>query len=228
MKEKILVIDDDSEFLELTKTWLDQSGFQTITEEDGIQGIRQVYSSRPDMVVVDINMPKLDGWQVCRRIRDMSDIPIIIATVNGQTSDVVRGFNLGIDDYITKPIEFIELIARIRAILRRSENDKHNTGKENFNNGKIEVDWRSHQVYVRGKAVKLSPTEFRVLSCLIENKGWIVTHEQLLQKAWGPNYIGDKSFVKLYVGYLRKKIESNPKQPKSIITERGIGYRFAI
>ena len=228
MKEKVLVIDDDVEFLSLTQTWLMNAGYEALTAEDGITGLRRIYSSRPNLVLLDANMPKMDGWEVCRRIRDMSELPVIMVTVNGQASDLLRGFDLGIDDYVTKPVDFAELIARVRAVLRRADVAMQEDGPSTFNNDELEVDWRSHQVYVRGERVKLSPTEFKVLSCLIKNRGWIVTHEQLLQKAWGPNYIGDKSFVKLYIRYLRQKIEKDPRDPQLILTERGVGYRFAV
>lgn len=228
MKEKVLVIDDDVEFLSLTQTWLMNAGYEALTAEDGITGLRRIYSSRPNLVLLDANMPKMDGWEVCRRIRDMSELPVIMVTVNGQASDLLRGFDLGIDDYVTKPVDFAELIARVRAVLRRADVAMQEDGPSTFNNDELEVDWRSHQVYVRGERVKLSPTEFKVLSCLIKNRGWIVTHEQLLQKAWGPNYIGDKSFVKLYIRYLRQKIEKDPRDPQLILTERGVGYRFSV
>jgi len=228
MREKILVVEDDAEFINLTSTWLQNSGYEVITAGDGAEGMRRVYSSRPDLVLLDANIPKMDGWEVCRRIRDMSDIPVLMVTVNSQKSDRLKGFTLGADDYITKPVDFHELIARIQAVLRRSglakNEDKHST----FNNGDIEIDWGSRQVWVRGKRIKLSPTEFKIISCLIKNRGWIVTHEQLLEKAWGPNYIGDKSFVKLYIRYIRQKIEENPHKPQIIMTERGVGYYFAM
>lgn len=228
MKERVVVIDDDIEFLELTWTWLENSGYEALTAENGIEGLRRVYRSRPDLVLLDVNMPKMDGWEVCRRIRDMTDVPIIMITVNGQTRDLLRGFDLGVDDYITKPVNFEELIARVRAVLRRSQSVMQGERSSIFHEGALEIDWRSHQVYVRGKQVKLSPTEFRVLSCLVKNQGWVVTHEQLLQNAWGANYIGDKSFVKLYIRYLRQKIESDSRKPRLIMTERGVGYRFVV
>ena len=227
MKERILIVEDDPEFLNLTQTWLQNAGYEVITAEDGAEGMRRVYSGRPNLVLLDANMPKMDGWEVCRRIRDMSDIPVMMVTVNDQKDYRLRGFSNGADDYVTKPVDFPELIARIQAVLRRSGASAQEEIQDTFDNGEIEVDWRSRQVWVRGKRVKLSPTEFRILACLIKNRGWIVTHEQLLEKAWGPNYIGDKSFVKLYIRYLRQKIEEDPHKPKSILTERGVGYYFA-
>ena len=228
MREKILLVDDDSEFLGLAQTWLQNAGYRVMTAEDGKVGLRRVFSGRPNLVILDGNMPGMNGWEVCRRIRDMSDIPIIMVTVNGEISDRLRGFDFGADDYITKPIDFAELLARIGAILRRCSIEMQEEVSDSYHFGEVEVDWRGHQVYVRGELVKLSPTEFKLLSCLMKNSGWIVTHEQLLQKVWGSNYVGDKSFVKLYIRYLRQKIEEDSRNPRLILTERGVGYRFAV
>ena len=227
MTEKILVIDDDTELLGLAQTWLRNAGYEPLIAEDGIEGLRQVYSARPSLVLVDIQMARMDGWEVCRRIRDMSDMPVIIVSVNGGKADLLRGFNLGVDDYITKPFHFPELIARVQAVLRRSSATWQQDNNSTFHNEEIDIDWRSRQVWVRGQLVVLSPTEFRLLSCLIENRGWVVTHEEMLRKVWGPNYFGDRTYVKLYVRYLRQKIERDPSNPKWILTERGVGYRFS-
>ncbi|MCK4242141.1 MAG: response regulator transcription factor, partial [Dehalococcoidia bacterium] len=185
MQEKILMIDDDTELLGLAQTWLQNAGYEPIIAEDGIEGLRQVYSDRPNLVLVDICMARMDGWEVCRRIREMCDMPIIIVSVNGEKADLLRGFNLGVDDYITKPFSFPELIARVQAVLRRAgatwQQDNNNT----FHNEEIDIDWRSRQVWVRGQKVALSPTEFRLLSCLIQNQGWTVTPEELLRRVWG-------------------------------------------
>ena len=226
VQEKILIIDDDTELLNLTQLWLTNAGYEAVTAEDGETGLRRVFSSRPDLVLLDVNMGQMDGWEVCRRIRDISDIPVIMVTVNKQKSDLLKGFTSGADDYITKPFDYPELIARVGAVLRRSNAAVFQEKPQTYNDGQLEIDWRSHQVYVRGQLVKLSPTEFKLLACLIENRGWIVTHEELLRKAWGVNYIGDKSFVKLYIRYLRQKIEKDPGRPELIVTERGIGYRY--
>jgi two-component system KDP operon response regulator KdpE len=228
MRERVLAVDDDAEFLGLAQLWLRNAGYDVVTAEDGVAGLRRVYSSRPSLVLVDANMPGMDGWEVCRRIRDMCDIPVIMVTVNGRPADRLRGFGLGADDYVTKPVDFEELVARVQAVLRRTGMTPDGEEVKTLHDGELDIDWRSHQVWARGNPVKLSPTEFKLLSCLVRNRGWIVTHDQLLEKVWGPNYMGDKSFVKLYVRYLRQKLEEDPYQPRLILTERGVGYRFAV
>jgi two-component system, OmpR family, alkaline phosphatase synthesis response regulator PhoP len=227
MAARILVVDDEAEYLELVRIWLQNSGFDVVVAHDGPDGLRRFFSSRPQLVILDVNMPGIDGWEVARRIRDLSEVPIIMTTVNNQKCDVLRGFGIGLDDYLAKPVDMHELIARVRAVLRRASPEKDEDEPTTIGNGEIEVDWKSHQVYVRGEKTKLSPTEFKLLACLIKNRGWIVPHEQLLERAWGPNYIADKSFVKLYIRYLRQKIEKDPRNPRFILTERGVGYRFA-
>jgi len=227
MKEKILVVDDDLELLGLTETWLRNTGYEPLTARDGMEGLQLVYSGRPDLVLLDVRMPRMDGWEVCRRIREMCDVPIIMFSINGQKSDLLRGFSLGVDDYITKPFHFPELVARVQSVLRRSLASRQRDDNVTFHNEEMDLDWRSRQVWIRGQKTSMSPTEFRLLSCLIENRGWVVTHEELLRKVWGPNYFGDKAYVKLYIRYLRRKVEKDPGDPKWILTERGVGYRFS-
>ena len=226
-RQNILIIDDDAALLGQVNSWMQNAGYEVITAESGMVGLRKLFTSRPDLVLLDTSLPEIDGWEVCRRIRDMSDIPIIMLTSNSRKSDILKGFSLGADDLMIKPPDFPELIARIGAILRRATTVSREDKPSVFRHPEMEVDWRSHQVYIRGQQVKLSPTEFKLLTCLIENRGWLVTHEELLRKVWGPDYISDKSFVKLYVRYLRQKIERDPSHPQLILTERGIGYRFS-
>jgi len=228
MKEKILVIDDDTEFLELMRVWLQNSAFDVFGATDGIQGLKSLYTIQPDLVLLDANMPEMDGWEVCQRIRYMCDTPVLMVTVNGQKADLMRGFGLGADDYLIKPVHFQEVVARIRAVLRRVNRAEEDHVPESFQNGEIEVNWKSHQVCIEGQPVKLTPTEFKLLSCLIKSRNWVVTHEQILEKVWGCDYLYDKSFVKLYVRYLRKKIEKDPGNPRYILSERGIGYKFSV
>ncbi len=226
-KEKILVIDDDVEFLNQTHERLQNAGYEVTLAENGQTGLRKIFSNRPDLILLDTSLPEMDGWEVCRRVRDMSDIPVIMLTLNAQKSDILKGFSLGADDFVNKPPDFPELTARVGAVLRRSISVKREEKPTTFHHQDIEVDWRSHQVFIRGKLVKLSPTEFKLLTCLIENRGWLVSHEELLRKVWGPDYVSDKSFVKLYIRYLRQKIEKEPSHPQLILTERGVGYRFS-
>ena len=220
------MIDGDAELLGLAQIWLGNAGYELLMAEDGVEGLRRAYSSHPNLVLLDIHLPGMDGWEVCRRIREMCDIPIIVVTENGAKGDVLKGFSLGVDDYVSKPFDFQELVARVQAVLRRSGAAREQEARPAFRSEEIDVDWRSHQVYVRGEQVGLTPTEFRMLACLIENRGWVVTHEQLLRKAWGPNYLGDRSYVKVYIRYLRQKIEMDPNKPKLIQTQLGVGYRF--
>jgi two-component system, OmpR family, KDP operon response regulator KdpE len=227
VKEKVLVIDDDTAFLNQSQDWLQNAGYEVATAENGTAGLRRLFTGRPDILLLDVSLPEMDGWEVCRRIRDMSDIPVILMASNGYKTDILKGFSLGADDFITKPPDFPELIARMGAVLRRSISIKKEDKPSTFHHPEMEIDWRSHQVFIRGQQVKLSPTEFKLLTCLIENRGWLVTHEELLRKVWGPDYVSDKSFVKLYVRYLRQKIEKDPSRPQLIMTERGIGYRFS-
>lgn len=227
IKEKILIIDDDTIFMSQAREWLQNAGYELITAENGTAGLRRLYTSQPDLVLLDVDLPEMDGWEVCRRVREMSDIPIIMLNTGWQKSDILKGFSMGADDFINKPPDYPELIARLGAVLRRSNSIKRDDKPATFYHPEIEVDWRSHQVYIRGQLVKLSPTEFKLLTCLIENRGWLVTHEELLRKVWGQDYISDKSFVKLYIRYLRQKIEKDPSRPQLILTERGIGYRFS-
>jgi len=227
VKDRILIIDDDTDLLGLTETWLRQAGYEPFMARDGMEGIQKVYSTRPGLVLLDVNMPRMNGWEVCRRIRELCDIPVIMVTVNGQKADMLRGFELGVDDYVTKPFHFPELMARVGAVMQRYRSVQVREENDTYHSEDLEIDWPSRQIRVRGSQVSLTPTEFRLLSCLLENRGWVVTHEQLLRKVWGSNYFGDKSYVKLYIRYLRQKIESDPGNPRWILTERGVGYRYA-
>jgi two-component system, OmpR family, KDP operon response regulator KdpE len=226
-RERILLIDNDSIFLNEVNQRLQSVGFEVITAENGNTGLKKLYSGRPDLVLLGLTLPDMDGWEVCRRIREMTDIPVIISTSAGQKSDVLKGFSLGADDFVNKQPDFPELIARIGAILRRSTSSRNDAKPDVLYHMDIEIRLRSHQVFVRGNLVKLSPIEYKLLTCLLENRGWLMTHEELLRKVWGPDYINDRNFVKLYIRYLRQKIERDPAQPQLILTERGIGYRFA-
>jgi len=226
--DRILLVDDDRTFSSRMHEGLVKAGFEVITSETGAQGLKKLFSSRPDLVILDITLPGMDGWEVCRRIREMTDIPVILLTDADRKSDVVKGFSLGADDFVNKPPDLPELVARISAVLRRSASRRQDDeSPEVLRHMDVEVHPRSHQVFVRGSPVKLSPTEYKLLICLMENCGWLMTHGELLRKVWGPDYINDKNFIKLYIRYLRQKIEKDPAHPLMILTERGVGYRFS-
>ncbi len=226
-KARILLIEDDKELVELIATWLGRQGYEVLASNDGYSGLRSLYQAQPDLVVLDIGLPDLDGWEVCRRLRQLCDTPIIMLTAKSEVDERVRGLELGADDYIIKPFELVELDARIKAALRRVQIGNSNDKRSVLSCGRVWLDVAAHQAYVEGRAVQLSPTEFRLLECLMQNQGKVVTHQQLLTKAWGPEYVAYTSSLKVYIRYLRQKVEADPDRPSLILTERGVGYRLA-
>jgi two-component system KDP operon response regulator KdpE len=206
-----------------------KSGFQVEVAHNGISGLKKAYALKPDAVLLDIMLPDMDGWQVCRRIREMSDIPIIMLTALGSDENVVEGLNLGADDYIVKPVAVEELIARIRALLRRTlrSNPKERKHREPiFTYDYLVIDFDKYEVTVAGKKVRLSPTEFRLLSVLSRYQGRLLPHKFLLSEVWGPEYVSEEEYLRLYISYLRRKIETDPSNPRLIHNEWGVGYRF--
>ncbi len=225
MVTRILVIEDNLETRTLYKDWLAQAGFEPLLAATGAEGVRFLYNYRPVLILLDLMLPGMDGWETCRRIREACDIPIIIVSGKNDKSDIVRGFELGADDYITKPLDHRELVARIRAVLQRNKN-KQTDEPSIFSCNGLRVDLRTHIVSVEGRKVKLSPTEFRLLSYLARNQEKVIGHKELLLRVWGPAYINEREYIKLHILYLRRKIEEDPGNPKYILTERGIGYRL--
>jgi DNA-binding response OmpR family regulator len=226
MSEKILVIDDEETTVNLISLLLERKGFEVIKASGAEEGLRKAYRHQPDLVLLDIMMPEMDGWEVCKRLRDMSDVPIIFLTARGETRDIVRGLELGADDYVPKPFDNDELIARIRAHLRRAP--KPNMSEELvFNGGEFRINFMNREVRVRNELKHLTPKEFNLLGVLVRNAGRVVPRNELVTEAWGEEYGDAIDSLKLYIHYLRQKVERDPERPDYILTSRGVGYRFA-
>jgi len=225
-KGKLLIIEDDAELVGALGVYFSRAGYEVITAVNGLEGLQTLYNVRPDIVVLDIAMPKMDGWEACRRIRELSDVPIVILTARVQEDERVRGLKLGADDYVVKPFSLKELEARLEAVLRRAPDAKARRTGPLFANQELAIDAERLLVTRDGKRVDLTPTELRLLLFLAENVGRVLTHRQILDKVWGDEYSDDADYVKLFVYRLRHKIEPDPKHPQYILSERGIGYRF--
>jgi len=229
MGKKILAIDDDQIFLRLVEQVLSQEGHNVLKATSGQEGLRLLYSDKPDLVILDVVMPGMDGWQTCQRIRELSDVPIIMLTGQQNTEeDVARGLDYGADDYLIKPVGNKELLARVRAVIRRADLPSILEGKEKitYSDDFLSVDVDERRVVVNGERVKLTPIEFRLFALLIENAGRILTHKQILEKVWGWEYADDVDYIRIYISHLRQKIEPDPSEPRYIITESGVGYYF--
>ncbi len=226
MPEKILVIDDEESVVELLRILLEMKGYEVIKAYRAEDGLRKAYRTQPDLVLLDIMMPDMDGWEVCRRLRELSDVPIIFLTARTDVREIVRGLELGADDYILKPYDNDELIARVRAHLRRVP--KAAISEELvFDGGRFSINFLNREVTVEGEPVYLTPKEFALLSVLARNAGRVITRQELVSEAWGTEYSDAIDSLKLYVHYLRKKVEKDANHPEYILTSRGVGYRFA-
>lgn len=223
-KQTVLLIDDDETLLELLADQVRTAGYSPLTANSGLKGLQLAHEEKPDLVVLDVMMPGLDGWEVCKRLREDSAIPIIMLTAKGKEFDKLRGFRLGVDDYVTKPFSFAELVARVGAVLTRVQRGAE-IGRQ-ITKGDLTVDFDQHRVTVDGQTVDLTPTEYRMLEILAQHANRTVATEQLLAEVWGPEYRGEFEHVKHYIWALRKKIERDPGDPKHIVTERGFGYRL--
>jgi two-component system KDP operon response regulator KdpE len=225
MKYKILVIDDEESLVQVLRQHLENKGYQVLSAGDGLQGCLLMQEERPDLVLLDLMLPRLDGWQTCQRIRKYSDVPIIMLTARGADADKVRGLDLGADDYMTKPFSMTELAARVRAALRRYRGLLTDTSMVQID-GRLSLDQAGKRVMVDGRQVDLSPLEYRILTCLLDNVDRTLTHRSLLTQVWGWEYMDETDYLKVYIHHLRQKIEKNPRKPRYILTERGLGYRF--
>jgi two-component system KDP operon response regulator KdpE len=232
MTETLLLIEDDVTLCEALRFMLTKKGFQVEIANNAITGLQKAYAVKPDAIILDIMLPDMDGWQTCARFREMSDVPIVMLTALGSEENVVKGLNLGADDYIIKPVTAEELSARVRALLRRVSRSSPPTSSSGNGRGPIftyenlVIDFDKHEVTVDGKRIDLSPTEFRLLSVLVRHKGRMLPHEFLLAEVWGSEYVGEIDYLRLYISYLRRKVEKDPTKPSLIHNEWGVGYRF--
>ena len=225
-KPTILIVDDEPRMVRFVKMNLDLEGYLTLEANNGMQALEKVRNHQPDLVLLDVEMPGMDGFETLHRIREVSDAPVIMLTVRSDEDDRIKGLDLGADDYVTKPFSPRELSSRIRAVLRRFEQPGRIKDQIVTIDDRLQVDMQRRQVIVEGERVGLRPTEYRLLYHLIQNAGWVVPHETLLTKVWGHEYIDDNHLLRLYITYLRQKIEPDLANPRYIFTERGLGYRF--
>jgi DNA-binding response OmpR family regulator len=225
-KNIVLVVDDEPRMVQFITMNLKLEGFQVISAGDGYQALEKVTKEMPDIVILDIMMPDMDGFETLKRIRELSPVPVIFLSVKGEEYDRVRGLDLGADDYITKPFSPRELVSRIKAVLRRIEPENSNRRSEIVVDEDLKINFDQRKVFVRGQEIKLRATEYRLLFQLVSNAGKLLTHETLLSRVWGPEYRDEDHYVRLYINYLRQKIEKDPKNPRYILSERGLGYRF--
>lgn len=228
MNLKLLVVDDSQDTTVVLRRVLQQEGYEVQVAQNGAEGLRLAFDFRPDLILLDVMMPGMDGWTMLNRLREFTDVPVIMLTAVGGEDSLIHGLDSGADDYLTKPFSMQELKARIRAVLRRSSLETHTEDRTlRFDNGQLVIDPPSQQVTVRGELVELTPTEYRLLLCLAYNAGRVLNPDQILDHVWGPGYEDSVSSVKLYVWYLRRKIESDPSDPRYILTKRGAGYFMA-
>jgi two-component system KDP operon response regulator KdpE len=225
-KNRILVVDDERRMVGFIRLNLEQDGYEVIEAYNGSEALERLRDSLPDLILLDVMMPDIDGFEVLRTIREISQVPIIMLTAKGEEDDKVKGLELGADDYITKPFSPREMASRIKAVLRRGSTFEEDEEGIIEVDDRLKIDFSRREVWVEDELVKLRPTEYRLLYHLVQNAGWVLTHDQILTKVWGYEYRDEPHYVRLYINYLRKKIEEDPSNPQYILTERGVGYRF--
>jgi len=225
MAEKILIIDDDTTLLRFLQEYFSDEGYEVHTADRGQVGLREFYDQRPDIVVLDVMMPGMDGWEVCARLRELADIPIIMLTAKSSEADKLRGFRLGVDDYLTKPFSFAELDARLRAVLIRTQHQRE-AGLEVLHAGEITIDMKKREALLKDEPLELTPTEFRLLAALAQRAGEAVSQDEIISEVWGDYQVPSGSALRRYIWLLRKKIEETPDEPMRLVTVRGYGYRL--
>ena len=225
-RRRILVVDDEERMVRFIRLNLEHDGFQVSEAFNGKEAIQKIRDVTPDLILLDVMMPDLNGFEVLETVREVSNVPVIMLTAKGEEDDRVRGLELGADDYVTKPFSPRELVSRVKAVLRRTESASGSMHGLIEVDERLKIDFDRREIWLEGKLVKLRPTEYRMLYHLVQNAGWVVTHDQLLTKVWGYEYRDEPHYVRLYINYLRQKLEADPSNPKYILTERGVGYRF--
>ena len=225
-ESRILVVDDDADIRGLVKTLLERTGCEVRVAADGREGLREFHAWRPDLVVLDVNMPELDGWNVLERIRDMSEVPVLMLTARGDELERVRGLQAGADDYVVKPFGKQELVARVSALLRRAARGPAAEESDTYADAYLSIDWGQARVIVGERDVQLTPLEFRLLSTFVRNPRQVLSRDQLLELVWGDSFGVGGDQVKLYVGYLRRKLDPDVPDSVPIETVRGFGYRY--
>lgn len=225
---KVLLVEDNKEIQEAISLIfeLHWPGSEVLISSEGAHGITKTEEESPDVIILDLGLPDIDGFKVLKGVRDFSDVPIIILTVRGDEIDKVRGLELGADDYIVKPFSHMELLARVRAVLRRSHIPELKEAEKPIVLPNLSIDFSSRTVTKKGKKIKLTPTEFNLLQCLIRNEGKVLTHHALLTKVWGEEYTDSSEYLKVYIQRLRDKLEEDSAHPQLLISERGVGYKF--
>ncbi|MGD8625329.1 MAG: response regulator transcription factor [Anaerolineae bacterium] len=225
---KILIVDDSKDTTAVLERVLAEEGYEISVAHDGGEGLRRAFDFRPDLVLLDVMMPGMDGWLMLRRLREFSEVPVVMLTAVGGESNMVQGLDIGADDYLTKPFSIKELKARVRAVLRRTSRPASDSDLAlRFDGGRLVIDPPSKRVTIQGEPVDLTPTEYRLLLCLAYNAGRVLSVDQILENVWGTGYEDSTANVKLYIWYLRRKIEDDPSNPRYVLTKRGIGYYLA-
>lgn len=225
-KPRVLLVDDDETLVRLLSFALDQGGFEVAVARNGAEAVSETAETQPDLVILDIMMPVMDGWEACARIRELSDAPVVILSAKPTESDVVRGLELGADDYVKKPFGVQELLARLKALLRRNRSAAAGERPAVLMEGGLKIDKIRHTATLDDQPIQLTPTEFKLLTFLVENSGRAVSQEEILIQVWGPEYAREKQYLKLFVHTLKKKIEADPARPRYLHTVRGVGYRL--
>lgn len=223
---RILVVDDEPHMVKLIEANLVVAGYEVVSASDGRSALEAVGNEQPDLIILDIMLPHMDGYEVCRRIREYSAVPILMLTARGSEMDLVHGFDVGADDYLVKPFAISELLVRVRAILKRSKLSQDIVQHPTLAVGDLAIDFEKRRVAVRGREIHLSPTEYRLLTMLALNPDRVMLHEDLLRGVWGPEYRTETQYLRVYVHYLRQKIEDDPANPRYLITHPGAGYLF--